>query len=214
MRQRTLFIAAVSIAALVIPQVAGASGRTAPPSARVHGHSYSAWAQAWGQWAFGDASNPLIASLDGDCGDLVGGAYFMVAPIDVGLEFDCAVPVGTPIVVTHAGSFGWIGADGETDAELVADVRADFGDPPVNHLSLDGRALPLFVTQTGAWDVDSQSGSFFDAVFELGTGDIRTALAGNFTVILPLSPGEHELEADVDFGANGAFSATYQIHVG
>jgi hypothetical protein len=64
-----------------------------------------------GQWFLGDASNPLVAALGGDCGEVMNGVFFMAAPIDVGVELDCDVPTGTPIVLSHAG---WFVTEGST----------------------------------------------------------------------------------------------------
>lgn len=199
---------------LAVAAPAQAAGAMAPRNARVMGSTYTSWAQVWGQWAFGDASNPLIASLEsGDCGDLIDGVFLMTAPIAEDVELDCHVPVGAPIVVTHAGSFGWSPADGQDDASLEATVSGYF-DIDSSELILDGRSLRLFTTSSGAFDVEAETGSFFESAFGLGTGTIRSAVTGQFAVILPLSPGSHELDASVVFGDGAAYSATYHIHVG
>jgi hypothetical protein len=89
-----------------------------------------------------------------------------------------------------------------------------FGDPD-SSLTLDGRSVPLTTSQTGAFDVISQPGSAYDAVFGLGTGPIRTAVTGQFTVLHPLRPGEHQIVAHVDFNPTGGpiFNVTYNITV-
>jgi hypothetical protein len=79
---------------------------------------------------------------------------------------------------------------------------------------LDGANIPLKEISTGAYDVISQKGSFYDTVMDLGTGPIRTALVANVVAIHPLTPGDHTIEAAVIFIGDGAFSATYHIHVG
>jgi hypothetical protein len=84
------------------------------------GHSYTDWTKAVGQFYLGDPSNPLIAGLGGDCGQLRNGVFMMVGPIDVGVEFDCDVPAGTWIVLSHAGFFATKDVDGQTDAEIEA----------------------------------------------------------------------------------------------
>jgi len=177
------------------------------------GRNSASWARAWSQWALGDASNPLFAGLlDGDCGDLIDGVFFMTAPIDVGVDLDCDVPAGVPILVSHAGFFVFPDA-GQTDAEIEA--MADAGFTTVyNDLSLDGRGLPLIVSRTGAFDVISEAGGFYDAIVELGTGPIRTAVTGNFSLIHPLSRGDHTLEGSVLFTDAENYSVTYHIHVG
>ena len=58
------------------------------------------------------------------------------------------------------------------------------------------------------------SRAFYDAVLEVGTGPIRTAIRANLVFIRPLSRGDHVIEADVHFAEGGGdFSATYLIHV-
>src|SRR3954469_24186803 len=113
------------------------AGAVLPFQAHPRGHSYQEWMQVVGQFFLGDASNPLIAGLEGDCGQLIDGVFVMAGPIDVGVEFDCDVPVGTPILLSHAGFFATEGIDGDTDAELAAAVEAGFTYTS-NSLSVDG----------------------------------------------------------------------------
>jgi hypothetical protein len=204
--------------AMTLGLVAGASPVAASPvlpyNAHPHGHSYASWTRMVGQWFLGDASNPLFAGLfDGDCGEVMNGVFFMAAPIDVGVELDCDVPTGTPIVLSHAGWFVTEGIDGETDAELGAAAVAGFV-TSANSLTLDGKALPLQPIDTGAYDVISEPGSFYDTAVGVGTGPIRTALRANVVFLHPLTPGDHVIEAAVSFVGDGAFSATYNVHVG
>jgi hypothetical protein len=165
-----------------------------------------------GQFYLGDASNPLFGGLNGDCGGVIDGTFFMAAPIVLGVELDCDVPTGTPIVVSHAGFFTTEGIDGDTDAELVAAAIAGFV-TTTNHLSLDGRSLPLQPIDTGAYDVISESGSFYDSILGLGTGPIRTALRADIVFLHPLSPGEHVIEGAVSLTNGEAYSVTYHVHV-
>ena len=194
--------------------IAAHAGVAAGAHARVLGSSAQGWARAWSQWALGDASNPLFAGLlEGDCGEQMGRVFFMTAPIDLGVELDCDVPAGSWILVSHAGFFGTEGIDGETDAEL--EEAADSGFTTVtNELTLDGRPLPLRTTHTGAFDVMSEAGGFYDAILEIGTGPIRTAVTGNFTLLAPLPPGDHTLEGEVEFTNGEHYSVTYHVHVG
>ena len=204
-----------AVVLMLIGAVAPAhAGPALPYQAHFLGHSYQEWMQLVGQFFLGDASNPLISGLDGECGRLIDGVFFMTAPIDVGLEFECDVPVGTPIVLSHAGFFATEGIEGDTDEELIAAVEAGFT-PLSNTLTVDGRAVRLQPIRAGAFDVISEPGSFYDTVIGVGTGTVRTALIGNVVYLHPLPPGDHTIEADVVFpGAGGAFSATYHIHVG
>jgi hypothetical protein len=214
MRRRLVVLTAVLALTLVASALPAHAGAVLPYKSHPYGHSYSSWMQMVGQWFLGDSSNPLIAGLEGDCGELMDGVFFMAAPIDVGVEFDCDVPVGTPIVLSHAGYFATIGIDGETDEELQAAVEAGFTFTS-NSLTLDGVALPLQAIDAGVYDVISEPGSFYDVILGLGTGSIRTALRGNVVVLHPLTTGDHEIESEVTFtGAGGAFSAIYHVHIG
>jgi hypothetical protein len=189
------------------------AGPALPYQAHPQGHSYQEWLQRVGQFYLGDASNPLIAGLGGDCGQLIDGVFFMAAPIDVGVEFECEVPVGTPIVLSHAGFFTTEGIDGDTDEELLAAAEAAFVTVS-DSLSIDGRAIRLRPISAGVFDVVSEPGSFYDSILGVGTGPIRTALIGNVVFLHPMSPGDHTIETEVTFtGSGGAFSATYHVHV-
>jgi hypothetical protein len=157
----------------------------------------------------------LFAGLDGECGQMIDGVFFMVAPIALDQEFQCDVPKGTPIVLSPAGWFATEGIDGDTDAELEQAADAGFV-YSANSLSVDGTTIPLHTVNTGAYDVVSEPGSFYDQILELGTGPIRTVVVGDVVFIRPLTPGEHVIQAAVTFipESNGDYSATYHVHVG
>jgi hypothetical protein len=207
-----------SLAVLVVISLGALAPAQARPvvpyQAHPLGHSYQAWLRLVGQFYLGDASNPLIAGLGGDCGELIGGVFFMAAPIDVGVEFQCEVPVGTPLVLSHAGFFSTAGIDGDTDEELLAAAEAGFTTVS-DSLSVDGKAVQLRTITAGVFDVVSEPGSFYDTILGVGTGKIRTGLVGNLIFLHPLRPGDHTIETEVTLtGSGGAFSATYHVHVG
>jgi hypothetical protein len=212
MRHRITFVAAIAAVLTIVPATASSAAATLPFTAHPHGASYETWLQRVGQFYLGDASNPLIAGLDGHCGELIDGVFVLVAPIALDQEFDCEVPVGTPIVLSHAGWFATEGIDGDTDAELEA-AAATF--PVVrSELSVDGHEVRTVTFSTGAWDVISEEGSFYDTIYGLGTGPVRTALTGELVVLHPLSPGDHVIEAAVTFTDDlGDYSAVYHIQV-
>ena len=209
-------------AAVVVPLIlftamafapAANAGPVAPYNAHPRGHSYADWTRAIGQFYLGDASNPLIAGLNGDCGQLRDGVFMMAAPVDLNLVFDCDVPTGTWIVFSPTGFFATKGIDGTTDAQLEAAARAGL-ERSVNWLKVDGVNIPLVDIDTGAYNVRSQSGSFYDAILGVGTGPIRTVLIADVVLIHPLTPGDHTIQSAVTFVNDGAFSATYHVHVG
>jgi hypothetical protein len=211
---RRAFLTAFVVGSILIPTVAAHAGVPMPGSSRFMGRSYTEWARAWAQWGLGDGSNPLVAALAvGDCGELMGGVYFVAAPIDLGVELDCDIAPGTPLLISHAGQFTFKDAD-QTDEELV-DQSNDLFVTSTNELTLDGRPLSVFVTNTGAYDVQAESGSLYADVIELGAGPVRTSVTGNFTIVHPLPPGDHTIEAAVDFPLTDEhYSATYHVHVG
>src|SRR6476659_10692276 len=213
MRRAVIVLTMVLSLGLIAGAPPAGAGPVLPYNSHPRGHSYATWTRMVGQWFLGDASNPLVGALGGDCGELMNGVFFMAAPIDVGVELDCDVPTGTPIVLSHAGWFVTEGIDGETDAELEAAAIAGFV-TSVNALPLDGKALPLRPIDTGAYDVVSEPGSFYATILGVGTGPIRTALRANVVFLHPLTPGDHGIEAAVSFVGDGAFSATYHVHVG
>jgi hypothetical protein len=210
-RKLTLVTLALTVGLIGAVPTAHA-GSVLPYGSRAMGHSYPEWGEMVGQWFLGDASNPLIGALGGDCGELMDGVFFMAAPIDLNVELECEVPRGTWIVLSHAGWFTTEGIDGDTDEELEDAAVAGFV-TSVDELSLDGRDLPLQPIDTGAFDVVSEPGSFYDAIVGVGTGPIRTAIRLNLVVLHPLKPGDHVIEGAVSFVGDGAFSVTYQLHV-
>jgi hypothetical protein len=213
MRGRLTFITAVLAFALVAPAATASSSPVLPYNSSPYGHSYRTWFRMVGQFYLGDSSNPLIAALSGECGQMIDGAFFMAAPIDVGIELDCSVPAGTPIVLSHAAQFATKGIDGQTDRELVDAAKAGFT-TSADELTLDGAALPLKTIGTGAYNVISETGSFYDAIIGVGTGPIRTAVVGNVVVLHPLTPGDHDIHGAVSFVSGAEYSATYDVHVG
>jgi hypothetical protein len=210
--RRSLLVVAMVVSMGLVAGAPAVAGPVVSYNARPHGISYTDWSKAVGQWFLGDASNPLFAALEGDCGELMDGVFFMAAPIDVGVELECDVPVGTPIVLSHAGWFSTEGIDGDTDQELEDAAIAGFV-TSTNELTLDGRALPLQPIDTGAYDIVSEPGGFYDTI-GVGTGVIRTAIRSNVVFLRPLSPGDHVIEGAVSFVGDGEFSVTYHVHVG
>jgi hypothetical protein len=210
--RRSLIVVAMVVSMGLVAGAPAVAGPVLSYNARPHGISYTDWSKAVGQWFLGDASNPLFAAREGDCGELMDGVFFMAAPIDVGVELECDVPVGTPIVLSHAGWFSTEGIDGDTDQELEDAAIAGFV-TSTNELTLDGRALPLQPIDTGAYDIVSEPGGFYDTI-GVGTGVIRTAIRSNVVFLRPLSPGDHVIEGAVSFVGDGEFSVTYHVHVG
>lgn len=171
-------------------------------------------ARTYARWALGASPSPLLASLEGDCGERVGGAFFIAPPIAENLELVCRIPHGLPIVFSHAAWFTFIPADGSTDAEIIAAADAGFT-PVTSWVRFDGDRVGVRnkTFNLGAFTVHSEPGSFLD-VIGVGTGPIRASLTGTFLTIAPGLCGRHVLRSAVDFGVPGeVFSGTYRIRV-
>jgi hypothetical protein len=172
-------------------------------------------ARSYARWALGESPSPLLASLEGDCGGVVDGRFFIAPPIAENLEIWCRVPADTPIVFSHAAWFGWIPADGTTDAEIIAAAEAGFA-PVTSWVTYDGDRVGTRgkTFNLGAFTIRSESGSFYDAI-GVGTGPIRTSLTATVMTIPPQGCGRHDLASAVDFGVPGeVFSGTWHIRVG
>jgi hypothetical protein len=212
MRRKLVRIGAILAIAVLVGAQAAIADPVAPYDSHPHGRSYQQWMRSYGRWLLGDPANPLVAGTEGDCGGIKRGVFFLAAPIDVGMTFECTIPKGTPILLSHAGQFAFADA-GQTDAELQA-IAKDAFDPLSNHLSLDGEAIRLKPIDTKAYTIVSQTGSFYDTAIGIGTGPVRTAIRANLVFIRHLRPGDHVIEAEVHFADGGGdFSAVYEIHV-
>lgn len=210
MRSRLIGVALLIAASTLAAPMAQAKTDTVPVNSHAFGASRSDWARAYAQWDVGDSTNPVS---NGVCGEEINGVFFLVTTIETDAQVQCDVPVGTPIVINHAASYAWGPDDGETDAELAAAARANFGNPE-SSLTVDGRPVRLTTAETGAFNVFSEPGSAYDVDFGLGTGVIRTAAVGQWTLLHPLTPGQHEIVGNVDFGPLGEFGITYTLDVG
>ena len=158
---RRKFLLSLVVSSVLVAATPALAGPVLPYNSKPMGQSYSEWFRDLGQFYLGDSSNPLIAGLtEGDCGQLIDGVFFMAATIDIGVDFDCEVPAGTAIVLSHAGWFVTQGIDGDTDEELQAALEAGFN-TSVNELSIDGRNVRLQTIDTGFFDVISEQGSFY-----------------------------------------------------
>jgi hypothetical protein len=167
------------------------------------------------RWALGSSPSPLLEALEGDCGSVVGNAFFIAPPIAEGLDLRCRVPRGKAIVFSHAAWFTSVPADGSTDAQIIAAANAGFA-PVRSRVTFDGHRVGLSgkTFNAGAFDVRSFKGSFYDAI-GLGTGVIRTSITGTFMTLPPQRCGRHVFKSAVDFGVPGeVFSGTYRIRIG
>jgi hypothetical protein len=212
MRRRLVLLTSVTAIILIGSVTPSYGAAVSPYQSRPHGRTYQSWLRGVGQFFLGDASNPLFAGLEGECGQVVNGVFMMAAPIAEGVQLECEIPAGTPIVLSHAGQFAFRDA-GQADEELHAVVEELF-EFTSNSLTLDGTALPLKTIDTGAFDVIAEPGSFYNAIIGLDPGPVRTVLRANVVFLHPLTVGDHVIEAKAFFTDGERYSATYLIHVG
>jgi hypothetical protein len=212
MQRRLALLTSVTAVILIGSVTPSYAAAVVPYQSRPLGHTYQTWLRTVGQFFLGDASNPLFAGLEGECGRLVDGVFMMAAPIDLGVQLECEIPAGMPIVLSHAGQFAFRDA-GQTDEELQAIVEGLFQFTS-NTLTLDGTPLPLKTIDTGAYDVIAESGSFYNAIIGLEPGPVRTVLRANVVFLHPLKVGDHVIEAEAFFTDGESYSATYLLHVG
>ena len=170
----------VVLVASAPPVAAGPGG--AEPWLRPMGQPYSDdGSSTSANWSLGGLLNPLIAGLvDGECGQIIDGVFFMAAPIDLGLEFEREVPTGTAIEVSpHAGWFVTQGVDGDTDEELKQAVLELGFNTSVNELSIDGVDVALQTIDTGFFERDLRAEQLLRHGPGDRTGPIRSAVRGN-----------------------------------
>jgi hypothetical protein len=210
-RRISLLALMVSLMMVVLPAHANAHGDDDVGIHRTGIHR----TRTYTRWALGESPSPLLASLEGDCGDVIGGAFFIAPPIAEDLELRCRVPHGRAIVFSHAAWFTSIPADGSNDAEIIAAANAGFA-PVLSRVTFDGDRVGLRgkTFNAGAFTVQSEPGSFYD-VIGVGTGPIRTSITATFLTVPPLECGRHIIRSAVDFGVpDQAFSGTYRIRIG
>jgi hypothetical protein len=208
---RRLFQIALTVCLVVVASAPSQAAAGAGDFHRTGQHR----ARTFTRWALGSSPSPLLAALEGDCGAVVGNAFFIAPPIAENLELRCHVPSGKAIVFSHAAWFTAIPFDGSTDAEIIAAANAGF-DPVTSWVKFDGDRVGLAgkTFNAGAFNVRSHPDSFYD-VIGAGTGVIRTSITGTFMTLPPQKCGKHVIESAVDFGVpDEVFSGTYHVRIG
>lgn len=210
--RKTLVVLVATVLTTVLGAAPALARADVPANSSAFGQSRADWSRAWSQWFYGTPDNPV---LSGGCGEMVGKVFMMVPPIESGVQVDCSIPKGVPVVFSHAGYTAWVPDDGDTGAELEQAAADFFGDPP-SEVVVDGQQIPLTTTATGAFDLVSEAGSLYDVIFDLGTGPVLSAVVNQLTILRPMTPGDHTVTASVDFAASGGpiYDITYNITVG
>lgn len=182
-----------------------------PANSSAFGQSRADWSRAWSQWFYGTPDNPVL-SRGRD--EMVGKVFMVTPPIESGVQVDCSIPKGVPVVFSHAGYTAWVSDDGDTGEELKQVAANFFGDPP-SEVVVDDQQIPLTTTATGAFDLVSEAGSLYDVIFDLETGPVLSAVVNQLTILRPMTPGGHTITTSVDFAASGGpiYDITYNITV-
>ncbi len=213
--KRTSLAGALAALVLLVAAAPAAAKRGANPAdSHAHGASLVTWQERWFEWAFGGGANPLLTGI---CGEQVGKLFLLSPATELGVEVDCQLRPGTPLLASPAGVIAWASTDGQTDAELLAERDASLvgiSDPAV---TLDGRALEVEDTfrSTDVYTIGLEPGNFIQTVDPGVLGDqTRVASAGWFLRLNPLPPGEHELVLSVAFDGSPGAQITFHISVG
>ncbi len=161
--------------------------------------------QRWVSWAVGSNTNPFLSP--DLCGQQKGRYFFLTAAIEPGVERDCVIPAGVPLLASPGGDAAWAPTWGSTNHELQTNLAADFAQYGNPHVTLDGDHLSLDGTLTGGpvYRVRVRAHSLIRTVdpgFPADWATTKVASVGWFVVIHPLSPGHHELTLYDEFNGD------------
>lgn len=208
------------VALLIVSVAPPASAAAVPAAARFRGHDLVSWQREYMRWATGSASSPVVA---GGCGEVMHGVLFLApAAVPGTTTVECDVAPGTPILVLVAATFSEIPTWGSNDDEIIADALATWSQLSDNFLEVNGSRVSLAgrFRNAGAYDVVTEEGSVYDFLCEgvpdscpRPPGPIRLASVGEFVVLRPLPPGEHQVIASTSWG-DITLQMDASIHVG
>jgi hypothetical protein len=186
-----------------------------PATSNAYGRSIVQWQEAWIRWAFttpGD-ENPLLNPTR--CGEIVDGVFFLTAATESGLEADCTVPVGIPILVPAAGTMGVQGLHAQTQEQLLAGIQAKMDTLEFARVSVDGINVPLsgVLRFTSTFKAHFEEGNFFDQMGSPVHGSRRVASAGIFVRLRPLLAGKHTIMTADQFTSADTLDITFHVTV-
>jgi hypothetical protein len=208
--KKGLLIAAVAVLMVV--------GLAPPGSAHPHHRLASPGSidlqKRWVGWALGSDAAPFLSRR---CGEKNGRLFFMTAAIDTGLERNCIIRAGLPLVVSPAGTGVWAPTFGTTRKQLLDARDADLAlveDPKV---TLDGKRLSLkgSFRNTGVYRIRVEDGSFIKTVdpgYPPNREFTRIASGGWLLVIHPLRLGHHVLTLFDEYNET-PFDITFHIKI-
>jgi hypothetical protein len=212
---RSCSILAVLASLLLVPL---ADAQT-PQQPRPHGQSYPAWAADWWTWALSQpvATNPVLDTTGEQCAVAQqGNVWFLAGTFSSGaVTRDCKVPAGTALLIPVINSFYCALAEDPPGQQTEEYVRSQVA-------SVEGGAIGLSVTVDGraVRRLTYEESEIFsivlpaDNVFGLPAGTLARpcADAGYYTLLPPLSVGEHTIEI-TGTGPEIAVDVTYELTV-
>lgn len=203
MQRTSVFLFVVVLAAIVTcPSfVSSAPPSIAPIQSHPHGHTYSAWAAAWWQWALETPTsvNPVLDTTGEHCAEgQTGRVWFLAGTFgNDTVERSCTVPTGTalffPLINAFYGAFLNDPPETRTEEFLRAQVMCD---NVVLLAEINGVAVnnPLqYFEQSPLFDVQLPE----DNVFGVGEDVVPELLlspsvdAGYYLFLRPLPPSTY-----------------------
>jgi len=228
MQRTSVFLCVVVLAVIATcPSfVSSAPPSIAPIQAHPHGHTYSAWAATWWQWALETPAsvNPLLDITGEHCAEgQTGRVWFLAGAFgNDPVERSCTVPTGTalffPLINAFSGAFLNDPPEMRTEEFLRAQVMCQNA---VVSAEINGVAVknPLqYFEQSPLFDVQLPE----DNIFGLDEDDAPELLlspvvdAGYYLFLQPLPPGEHTLHWEASLSCpfgDFALEVTYHLTV-
>lgn len=206
------------VAGLIAVAAASAAPSLRMPLTGKHGgRDIVQWQRDWAQWALGGPSNPVGQGL---CGEAIDGLFFLSAALGPGTTFECNVPTGSKLLVTPGMGFFEMPTYGTTDEEIIAVTRQSWEEQIIgSSLTVDGVEIETEAAtrEAGAYTIQAAPGSLFVNEFGFDPGSIRLASIGQFVILQPLGPGDHEIVAalivDLGGGETLTLDSTFIVHV-
>ena len=210
---RSCSILAVLASLLLVPL---ADAQT-PQQPRPHGQSFPAWAADWWTWALSQpiATNPVLDTTGDQCAVAQqGNVWFLAGTFSSDPVIrDCTVPAGTPLLIPVINTFYCALAEDPPAQQTEEYARAQVAhvEDLASGLSVtvDGRRVPrLTYEESEVFSIVLPA----DNLFGLPAGTVASpcADAGYYTLIPPLSVGEHTIRIQ---GTLDTFTVDVTYHI-
>ena len=184
-----------------------------PASARVGGHSLSAYAGDFDVWFIANAGDNPTLNARCERSSLNPRVWYLPVSLGGDVEVSCAIPRGSFLLLmtgsaecSNLEQDPWYGGDA---AELRACVDRQAAAITDTSVTIDGRTthdLGGHLVTSGVVQMPADNLLSPDAGISM--------IEGYFVLIAPLRPGHHTLNGWVAFGSDFAGGVTYQLTVG